>query len=318
MSRVNPLAVNTAQREDKRFPWASPFRLLTTIAAAIFVVEAFNMVALHLLPPLPLAVEVIGDALILIILTFPVLYYFSYKPLLQHIEKRRAAESALKQSERTLRRLSNQLLKVHDTERHKLAVDLHNELAPKISALKFKVETVMPLVDTDQGPDFELECRRILEMFQDIHADIRSLTGNLSPLMIDELGLLPAVEGLCDRVPDMRPQLRLACMEDDVPAPLKIIIYRVLEEALENIGRHSQAKHVWVSLQREGPQLCLQVKDDGSGFIVEDKLFAKTGEAGIGLSTMCERVSHSGGSFEIDAAPQGGTTISAIWNFGPG
>ncbi|WP_373498991.1 sensor histidine kinase [Desulfococcus sp.] len=317
MEDKNKLSSPKPPPNDQSMGFGSPIRLLLTIAISIFSVEAFNMVVLNLLRPLPLAVEVIGDALILVLLIFPALYNFSYKPLLRHIENRKKAEAALRQSEKLLRRLSNKLLSAHEDERRSVANDLHNELAPKISALKFRVEAAMQVINGQTEPEMDGQCRMIVQMFQELHKDIRILSKNLSPLMIDELGLLPAMEALCDNTRDMSPDISLETeidvRESDLPHHLKIIIYRVVQEALKNISRHSQATGSRVSLHKINGRLHLEITDNGMGFAVEDKLYTESGDPGIGLASMRERVTSSCGTFSIDSDRNTGTTITATW-----
>lgn len=304
-------------KDDHSLRFSSPAGLLLTIAVSIFTVEVCNMVVLHFLGPLPPAAAVIGDALMLIVLIFPVLYQLSYKPLLRHIENRKKAETALRQSEKLLRRLSNKLLTAHEDERRTIANDLHNELAPKISALKFRVEAAIQFIKGQAEANLDGQCRMIVKMFQELHQDIRILSKNLSPLMIDELGLLPALESLVDGIrassPGFSIQTEIDIHEKDLPQRLKIIIYRVVQEALKNISRHSRATESRVALHKDNGRLRLDITDNGVGFAVDEKLYAESGDTGIGLASMCERVTYSSGTFFIDSGRNRGTTITAVW-----
>ncbi|AOY59791.1 MULTISPECIES: sensor histidine kinase [Desulfococcus] len=295
-----------------------PLWLLSIIALSIFLVEAFNMILLNLLPPLPLTIEVMGDALLLIVLVFPTLYRFSYKPLLQHIERRKQAETELKKSEQRLRRLSNQLLTAQEIERREIAAGLHDEMGPKISALKFRVEAALQAMNGKDELDMERQCRLIVKTFQELHEEIRVISKNLSPLMIDELGLRPALDGLCDSIRSAFPEISIetewAVTENDLPQPLKIVIYRVVQEALANMTRHSRATRGRVSLRKQKGRLFLEIRDNGIGFNVDDKLHPQSADSGIGLPAMCERVTHAAGAVTIDSSPDNGTTIIAVWD----
>jgi|GEM_PF-6224808 len=309
--RVRPEPVNQPGR---------PLWLLLILVMSIFLVETFNMVILNLLPPLPLAIEVTGDALLLIVLVFPALYQFSYKPLLQHIERRKQAEIELRKSEQRLRRLSNQLLTTQEIERREIAAGLHDEMGPKISALKFRVEAALQTITGQSDLDMERQCRLIVKTFQELHEEIRVISKNLSPLMIDDLGLRPALEALCDGIrtafPEISLEYGLNVSENDLPQRLKIVIYRVVQEALANMTRHSRATWGRVSLRKQGGRLFLEIKDNGIGFDVDDRLHTQSTDGGIGLPAMCERVAHAAGTLTIDSSPDNGTSITAVWNIG--
>ena len=102
--------------------------------------------------------------------------------------------------------------------------------------------------------------------------------------------------------------------EGDVPDALKIVVYRVLQEALNNIAKHSEANLVRLSLKKSGDALGLRVEDNGLGFNPADELSKDASKRGLGLASMKERTETSGGSFSITSVPDKGSTLRASWS----
>jgi signal transduction histidine kinase len=129
--------------------------------------------------------------------------------------------------------------------------------------------------------------------------------------MLDDLGILPALNWFCREYEKtyspLSVQKQIGISEDEVPDLLKTVIFRISQEALSNIARHSKASLVDLALQKDGGRLELTIQDNGHGFRPDES--AK----GFGLSTMRERAELSGGIFEIHAAEGKGTRIRASW-----
>jgi signal transduction histidine kinase len=105
----------------------------------------------------------------------------------------------------------------------------------------------------------------------------------------------------------------IGIQEDEVPDPLKTIMYRVLQEALHNVAKHSQADRVRLSLRKTDSTLELAIEDNGLGFDLEDVLSGGSSKRGLGLASMRERTELSGGSFAVETSKGEGTTIRAVW-----
>jgi signal transduction histidine kinase len=135
--------------------------------------------------------------------------------------------------------------------------------------------------------------------------------------MLDDLGVLAAFSWFSREFtltyPDIHIQQKIALEEDDVPENLKVVIYRVLQESLNNIAKHSKATHVVLSLKKTKKTLYLSIKDDGSGFDLEHALSQVGEQGGLGLAGMMKRIDLAGGVCKITAEEKKGTEIKALW-----
>jgi len=142
---------------------------------------------------------------------------------------------------------------------------------------------------------------------------------DLRPSMLDDLGILATISWLCRQFqttfPSVYIETDIEIQEDEVPNLLKTVIYRILQEGLNNISKHSQAYLVSLSLKRKDNKLELTLQDNGRGFDLEEALVVPSSRRGLGLTSMRERAELSRGSFIIESNPGKGTTIRAEWSF---
>jgi PAS domain S-box-containing protein len=223
----------------------------------------------------------------------------------------------LKLAEEELRRLSIRLLTSQETERARLAAELHEGVAQTFTAVKFMLENALEQAEAGAGASGLDALRAVVPRIRDAVEEIRSLGIALRPPTLDDLGLLPTISWLCRSFRDDNPEIRLEkwidLEEEEAPEPLKIVLYRVLQEALENVSRHSEASVVTVQLGRREGGLELAIADDGRGFIVAAVEEGRAMSEGFGLELMRERTQLSGGVFTLESAPGRGTTIRAWW-----
>jgi signal transduction histidine kinase len=147
--------------------------------------------------------------------------------------------------------------------------------------------------------------------------EARRISTNLMPSMLDDLGLLATLRWFCRQFEQLHGgvdiELQLHVEEEEVAEQLKIVTYRILQEALNNIAKHSQADSVQVSLSRTGGTLELYIQDNGRGFDYREYAVKEDSIGGLGIESMRERTEISGGFFEIVSEPGQGTTIRARW-----
>ncbi len=140
---------------------------------------------------------------------------------------------------------------------------------------------------------------------------------DLRPSMIDDLGLLPTLSWFVNRFGEVysqiRTQLNMPVEEQEIPSALKIVIYRITQEAMNNIAKHSRADLVRVSLLKRDAEMEVTIHDNGHGFSLEKVNSQESTRTGLGLSSMKERTELSGGSFEIESNEGHGTTVRASW-----
>lgn len=234
-------------------------------------------------------------------------------------EERLRVEIELRESENRLRKLSTALLSAQERERKLIALEIHDSLGASLAATKFKVETVLTEMG-DDNPQTRVALESVIPIVQGTIEEVRRIQMSLRPSILDDLGILPTINWSCRQFESIYPAIRITkevdIEEDEVPKSLKVVIYRVLQEALNNIAKHSKASMVLLSLRKTDQAIQLVIRDSGHGFNLEEAYSRKGAAKGLGLDSMRERTELSGGSFNIEAAEGKGTTIFASWPLG--
>ncbi len=228
--------------------------------------------------------------------------------------KERTAE--LHQAGMRLRLLASELLNSGEHERKLIAQEIHDGLSSQLAAIKFCLEREL-CMDRDAAQSGE-SLRQACTMAQDAIDETRRIMANLRPSILDDLGILPTITWLCREFqkmnPSIHPVIKFEISEKDIPAEIKTVIFRLLQEALNNIRKYSQANRVEISLRRIGSLIVLSISDNGEGFNPKKVLSRKKIGHGFGLRGMLERVELSGGKFVIKSAPGKGVSIWAEWS----
>jgi signal transduction histidine kinase len=225
------------------------------------------------------------------------------------------ANEALQNSQKRLRRLSSRLLSAHEEERRRIAAELHDSIGSSLSAIKFSMENACCRLDPDK--DAAQFMQPLIQMTKQTIGDVRRIINNLRPPELDKIGLIPTIKEFENQSRKIYGAIdvkdEISAMEEEIPEQLKIVIYRVIQEAFHNIARHSKAKGAHLTLRVNEYHLNLQIKDDGIGFDVQDSHNRESSGKSMGLSVMQERVELSGGRFSITTTPGHGTEIHADW-----
>jgi PAS domain S-box-containing protein len=233
--------------------------------------------------------------------------------LRQEIEERRQAEEALQGSETELHRLSSELLNVQEEERKRVALELHDGIGQSLSAIKYKAETALREIGGQDRGSVVKSLEPIVPIVQEAIDEVRRLSRNLRPSILDDLGISATVSWFCREFETIYSAIGIEKLihieEKDVPDSLKIVIFRILQEALNNIAKHSQASLVRVSIKATDGRIEMVIDDNGLGFDVEEALSGEKHERGIGLASMRERTELAGGSFSIMSRKDAGTTL---------
>jgi PAS domain S-box-containing protein len=231
------------------------------------------------------------------------------------ITERKHFEDELKKSERELRTLSKKLLDSQELERKLIAQELHDGLGSSLTNIKYSLEQHM-----DALPEGRESLEQAASMVQEAIKDTSRISRSLRPSILDDMGVLPAIRWFCRQYQEanggIQVDTRVGVQEEAVPEPLKIAIYRIIQEALTNVAKHSGAKRVAVALRNVENRLLLSIEDDGRGFDSIDSLSKEGGSdtmRGMGLSSMKERAELTGGSLYITPRKGSGTVIHAEW-----
>ena len=225
-------------------------------------------------------------------------------------------ESELKKSESDLRHLSTELLNAQEKERKMVAGEIHDSIGSSLSAIKFKVENVLTEVAA-KSPETTAALRSVIPIVQGAIEEARRIQMNLRPSMLDDLGILATVKWFCRQFESTYSKIRISqsieIEEHEVPGSLRTVIFRVLQEGLNNIAKHSMANMVLLSLRKTGQAIELVIQDNGQGFNLSRVRSPGGATLGLGLESMRERTELSGGSFKIEPIEGKGTTIGVSW-----
>lgn len=233
------------------------------------------------------------------------------------ITARKKAEKELWESERRLKLLSSQLLSREEKVRQGIALELHDSIGQYLSSIKFNAETGLTRM-TALG---SAECIEFLKsgipIIQRAIEEVRRISMDLRPSILDDLGILATLSWFCREFENVYKEIKVEKVvdieENEIPECLKIIIYRVLQEAFNNTAKHSRASRVTFSLSRVGESIKLMVSDNGTGFDMAGVGLREGISRGLGLASMRERVELSGGIFKIETGTGRGTIILATW-----
>ncbi|MDL2338335.1 MAG: PAS domain S-box protein [Pseudomonadota bacterium] len=220
------------------------------------------------------------------------------------VSRRTQERLDLERSRRELQRLSANQVDAREAERRHIARELHDELGQRLTSLKMELSSIGR---ARRGkPDDRIGA--MLEMVDDTVASVRRIASDLRPMMLDDLGLNPAIEWLAResaRRIGIEITLDLVELAEPMNETMTIAVYRIVQEALTNVARHAKARRVSISTKRVGHELLLSVEDDGIGFPAES-----SGRDGShGLIGIRERAHILGGRFTYGNTPSGGAQI---------
>jgi PAS domain S-box-containing protein len=220
-----------------------------------------------------------------------------------------------KHMETEMRRLSARLLTIQEEERHRVARDLHDSVGQKLTGIKFMVEAAVGAPWPNERRTSIERLKSLVPTIQDAVEEVRCISSALRPSILDDLGLLPTLAWYLREFTKTQPQLkieqRIMAEESDLPASLRTPIFRILQEATNNLAKHSNASQVVIELMVENNSLRLGIQDNGVGF--EPGSLGEENKWGSGLGSMRERAELSGGYFELISIPGNGTRIQVDW-----
>jgi signal transduction histidine kinase len=233
--------------------------------------------------------------------------------LLQRARRRRAEQrfrqvaESLGESQRELRALAGRLLQAQETERRRIARELHDDLSQRLALLAVELDLL-----GQRPPD---EVARLAVNVQELSAQVRELSSvvhdlshNLHPAKLEQLGLVAGIRGLCKEQAQAH-GLQVEFTPQPIP-PLPhdtaLCLYRIVQEALRNVVKHSGARQARVELDKDADGVSLRIADDGAGFAPD----GADCRGGLGLVSMRERLRLVGGTIAIDSKPSGGTRIA--------
>ena len=228
-----------------------------------------------------------------------------------------ASQGALQSSESNLRRVTAEHLTIQEEERRRIALDLHDGLGQTLSLLKMSIQEMTRLVSEGIKSDTAKHIEHMKAMVTTAVDETRLLSMKLRPALIDDLGIVVTLGWYFRELKVDCPNITFECdigvKESEVAEPLKIDIFRIVQEASNNSIKHATTDRIKVSLNRQAACIELLVEDFGSGFEVS----AASKETGsgrrLGLHSMRERAESSGGKYTLRSRKGLGTSVSVCW-----
>ena len=237
--------------------------------------------------------------------------------IVRDITDRKLAEDEIRQRTAALEMLSAKMLSGDEMEKKRLAFGLHEGLAQTLITIKMRIEHKLAQFAASKAHDESLAA--IIPLLQSVIADVQKIATGLRPSSLDELGLLPTIDWFCREFERRHPAIvvteEISVRESDVPAPLKIVIYRIVESAFTDIARYESTDQIGLALRLDGSAITLAIDDTSQDLRyaaaaaerhTDSDLQARFGEAQ-------ERTTLSGGSFTIARRKSGGVTLRASW-----
>jgi signal transduction histidine kinase/PAS domain-containing protein len=232
--------------------------------------------------------------------------------LKSEIHARKQVQAQIQEAHRHMRELSRKSLEALEVDRRTVARELHDGIGGSLAAIKFGLEDVAERVSRGPGAG-DAQLKTLIGHLTDAIKETKRISANLRPLAIDDLGLLSTIEGYTRQFSQRYENIRVVCHvdvdEQDIPEEFKIVFYRVMQEALTNAARHSQADTVSLRLAKDDSGFELEVVDNGCGFVPGEAFDGRDGLSGFGLKNMQERAEICGGCLTLRTRPGKGTSV---------
>jgi two-component system NarL family sensor kinase len=216
-----------------------------------------------------------------------------------------------RRNEEMLRALTHRVVQVQETERGRVALELHDDITQLLCAVLFRSQALVDKLSARNGPA-KKEAMKLREMLGQTAKEVERISRNLRPSVLDQLGLVAVLRDTSTEFAQRTGvPVKLACVQlmARLPADTELALYRILQEALKNVEKHARARHVTVRLTHEGAFVQLVIADDGIGF---DHPAKRKGKGGLGLLGMRERATYVGGALKIKSVRRAGTEIEVL------
>lgn len=211
--------------------------------------------------------------------------------------------------------LQEQLAAWQESTRGRIAADLHDSIGSSLCTIRLKLQDAIGKLPQDSGL-----AAPIAEIVSDVSRaveEVRRISMDLRPAILDDLGIVATIGWLTRDLQGSQQETviekRIEVEEERIPDSLKTAIFRIVQEGLNNVLKHSDARHAHVTLREDERELRLTVEDDGKGFEISSVLEQPSTSHHYGVSNMRHRANASGGVLSIKSRPGAGTTISCAW-----
>ena len=227
------------------------------------------------------------------------------------VAERRAAEELL-------RELPMRIINAQETERRRVARDLHDSVNQILSSVKFRMESVEDRIQLKDKALRAVVANAKLSLENAIH-EVRRISQNLRPSELDDLGVVSAIRSMCDEfkaATKIEVELKISRFPKNLSPEVEVTVYRIVQEALSNVAKHSEATRLTIRCAKEHSHLALQIVDNGRGTESSDLGERSAGRLGMGLLNMKERAASVGGSVSIHSSLKKGMEINVQLPYG--
>lgn len=229
------------------------------------------------------------------------------------IKERKRMENRLLRSEAALRQISKKTLETLEADRKTIAKELHDSIGANLAAIKFSIEEKLAkMVSTP--PEDLTSLESIVSYLMETIKETKRISANLRPSTMDDLGLCATISWFCREFKTFYKHIAVVqeidIGESDLSESMKIVIYRILQEAMSNAARHGNPDRIDLRLTKNAQHVLLTISDNGVGFEPATRLTSNDPLSGYGLLGMRERAEICGGTFTIKSRPGGGTRVA--------
>jgi PAS domain S-box-containing protein len=228
------------------------------------------------------------------------------------------AEYTLRVQKHQLRKLSEQVMSAQEKERQRVSSELHDGIGQSLSAVKFYLETGIKRICEQPTKESFKQLEDVIPRIQRTMEEVRRISMALRPSMLDDIGVLATLTWFCREssivYQNISIQLQLNIKEENIPVRIKVVIFRIVQEAFNNAIKHSRAERIYITLEFVNETIMLSIEDNGVGF--DSKGLGSnvsSTSSGLGLASIRERTENSGGIYSIDTAKGTGVKIQVTW-----
>ena len=228
------------------------------------------------------------------------------------VSKLKQVEQILRESESRLHYLSSCLLAAQENERQRIALEIHDEFGQNLAVLKLQLNALAKRLRKDQE-HLKADFGKVLGFIDYIIEEMRRISRDLSPSIVQDLKLCRSLKWMLhdfnkhNGVPISHEMIDIDTLFD---AKEQVIIYRIFQEALNNIRKHAQARHVRVTINKEDNQVCIAIEDDGKGFDLDEVSRRNAAKRGLGIASLEERARMLGGTLDLKTEKGKGTRLA--------
>ncbi len=217
-----------------------------------------------------------------------------------------------KQAEEFSRHLSKRIIEAQEGERRRVSRELHDSVNQILASVKFRIESLEEHLP-GRNNRVKREARKTKQLLNKVMTEIRRISRNLRPAELDDLGLASAVRSLAEEFSE-RTQIATPVEEGwpkkNLTPEMKLTLYRIIQESLTNVEKHSKAKRVSLRCMETEDEIVCTIEDNGRWIKTDEHGKSKLKGSGLGLLDMQERLSFLGGRLEIVSNPRRGTTVT--------